>query len=149
MELRAFRQQDFKTLSSWFRTEADVVQWGGPLLSFPLTESQLEAMLSDTLRDPPLRKCWMADDRGEIVGHAQLAFDWRNGNATLGRVAISPQHRGSRLAVPMLQLVLREAFSISNIYRVELYVSSLNEPAFGHMKLWVSIWKGQEEKLLW
>ncbi|WP_421579804.1 GNAT family N-acetyltransferase [Shinella sp. M31] len=44
--------------------------------------------------EPPVRLCWMAENGGAVVGHAQLDFDWRNGNVVPGRVAIAPGMRG-------------------------------------------------------
>ena len=128
--LRTFCREDFSLLSSWFASEEDVVQWGGPLVRHPLDEAQLESMLRETSGTKPARKCWMAELEGETVGHVQLAFDWRNGNATVGRVVIAPNHRGRRLAAPMVRLVLEQAFGIAEIYRVELNVYTFNQPAF-------------------
>lgn len=124
-----FASEHFSTLSSWFASEADVVQWGGPLLSFPLTEGQLHMMLAEGDTAPPARLCWMAEQDGALVGHAQLGFDWRNGNALLARVAIAPAARGRRLADPMLRLVLDQAFARPEIERVELNVYAWNTPA--------------------
>ena len=53
----------------------------------------------------------MAADAGDLVGHAQLAYDWRNGSARIGRVAIAPAFRGRGLAKPMLRLIMAEAFA--------------------------------------
>lgn len=65
----------------------------------------------------------------ELVGHAQIALDWRNGNANIGRVAIAPRCREKRLAGPMMHLVLREAFAIEEIERVGLNVYVWNMAA--------------------
>jgi RimJ/RimL family protein N-acetyltransferase len=124
-----FSPRYFSTLSSWFASEEDVVQWGGPLVHYPLDDPQMQAMLDAGQTDPPERLCWMAVDGEEPAGHAQLAFDWQNGNARLGRVAINPKLRGQGLAVPMLQLVIRKAFSYPEIARLELRVYSFNQPA--------------------
>jgi RimJ/RimL family protein N-acetyltransferase len=119
----------FSILSSWFASEEDVVQWGGPLVHYPLDDHQMQEMLDAGLTNPPGRLCWMAVDGEKPVGHAQLAFDWQNGNARLGRVAINPKLRGQGLAVPMLRLVIRKAFSYPEIARLELSVYSFNQPA--------------------
>jgi RimJ/RimL family protein N-acetyltransferase len=86
-------------------------------------------MLAEADTVPPSRLCWMAEHDGPLIGHAQLGFDWRNGNATLSRVAIAPWARGRGLATPMLRLVLEEAFVHSEIERVELNVYAWNAPA--------------------
>ena len=79
--------------------------------------------------DPPERLCWMAAAGADFVGHAQLAYDWRNGNARIGRVAIAPDHRGRGLAKPMLRLIMAQAFADPAIERLELYAIAYNRHA--------------------
>jgi RimJ/RimL family protein N-acetyltransferase len=129
LELRPFSRIDFPVLVSWFPTEASLVQWGGHFMTFPLDEPQMEGMLKEGMTDPPLRQCWMIVEGTEIIGHSQLSFDWKNGNSTLGRVAVEPGHRGTGRAVPMLRRVMQEAFSHPRIERLELNVYSFNTPA--------------------
>lgn len=129
LRLVTFTPAHFSLLSSWFSTTADIVQWAGPDLSFPLTDPQLHAFLAEAAQSPPRRKCWMAERDGTLLGHAQLGLDWRNGNALLSRVVLAPEARGQGLAVPMLSLVLDEAFSLNEIQRVELNVYPWNKSA--------------------
>jgi RimJ/RimL family protein N-acetyltransferase len=68
--------------------------------------------------------------RGDTaVGHAQLAYEWRDGNARLGRVAIAPAERGQGLARPMVTLMIEEAFRTPGIERLELNVYMFNTRA--------------------
>jgi RimJ/RimL family protein N-acetyltransferase len=129
MELVPFTPAHFPTLASWFPTEADLIQWGGSKLRFPLDDAQMYAMLATTTGDLPDHRSWIALHQGSIVGHAQLRFDWKNGVATLARVATAPAFRGRKLAVPMLNLVIAEAFSHPQLMRVELNVYAFNQPA--------------------
>lgn len=129
LHLVPFAPEHFRVLSDWFTSQADVVQWGGPLLSFPLTGEQLWPMLAEADVVPPTRLCWMAEHEDVLIGHAQLSFDWRNGNALLARVAVAPRARGRGLAGPMLRPVLQEALSRPEIERVELNVYAWNTPA--------------------
>ncbi len=129
IRLIPFAPEHFGILSSWFTSEADVVQWGGPFLSFPLMVQQLRSMLTEAETKPPTRLCWMTEHDGALVGHAQLGFDWRNGNALLSRVAVAPHARGRGLAGSMLGLVLEQAFARLEIQRVELNVYAWNAPA--------------------
>jgi len=64
-----FSAAHFPLLLDWFPTRADLVQWGGPLLDFPLSSDQLERMLAEGRLDPPSRLCWMVEEAGEPVGH--------------------------------------------------------------------------------
>lgn len=129
IQLIPFATDHFATLSGWFSSEADIVQWGGPHVHFPLSDDQMTAMLAEGRSDPATRLCWMAQDGDALVGHVQLGIDWRNGNATLGRVAIAPAARGRGLAVPMIRLALIRAFALDAIARVELNVYAWNQPA--------------------
>lgn len=127
--LRPLSADDFPTLSSWFSSQADVVQWGGSQLAYPLTPNQVQAMLDEGRATPPARRCWMACRDGASVGHAQLAYEWQDGNARLGRVAIAPEARGQKLARPLTALMIEEAFNTAGIERLELNVYMFNQPA--------------------
>lgn len=87
-------------------------------------------MLDEGHGEPlPVLLCWMAACADRLVGHAQLRFDWCNGNAALWRIGIAPGCRGRGFAVPMLRLVLEEAFARPGMERAELNVYSWNTPA--------------------
>lgn len=113
----------------WFPTERDAVQWAGPAIRHPVDAAQLSAMVVQGRGSPPDRRCWMVRDDDGIVGHAQLAYDWRHGNASLSRVAVAPDRRGHGLAVPLVTLLIRRAFDEPSIERIELNVYAWNAPA--------------------
>jgi len=129
MELKQFSQEHFSVLASWFPTEADLIQWGGSKLSFPLDHAQMNGMLNEAIENQPERLCWMALHENCLVGHSQLHFDWKNGNAALARVAIAPAFRGQKLAALMLNLVMAQAFKSPQVMRLELNVFSFNQSA--------------------
>jgi RimJ/RimL family protein N-acetyltransferase len=129
LRLIPFSSDHFDTVANWFANEREAVQWAGPTVDYPLDAAQFQAMVDQGTTQPPTRLCYMAEREGDLVGHAQLGFDWRNGNARLGRVALSPAARGHRLAAPMLRLVLAEAFALDEIERVDLAVYTWNAPA--------------------
>lgn len=129
MKLVPFQADHFSTLAGWFSSEADVVQWGGPLMRYPLDVPQMQALLDECRTEPPHRYAWMAGDSGQLVGHIELGLDWRNGNAILQRVIIGPPFRGRGLAEPMVRQVMKQAFSIPQIARLELNVYTFNTPA--------------------
>lgn len=91
-------------------------------------------MIDEGVTRPVTRRCWIARRDSELIGHVQIAFDWRNGNVNIGRVAVAPQWRGQGLARPMMQLVLSEAFAIEEIERVELNVYTWNAAAIATYK---------------
>ena len=111
LTLRPLTAEDHSLLAGWFSSLADVVQWGGSQLSYPLTPLHVETMLAEGRSTPPARRCWMVCRNGAPVGHAQLAYEWHDGNARLGRVAVAPAMRGQGLARPLTALMIQEAFS--------------------------------------
>ena len=96
---------------------------------YPLTPLHVETMLAEGRSTPPARRCWMVCRNGAPVGHAQLAYEWHDGNARLGRVAVAPAMRGQGLARPLTALMIQEAFSTPGIERLELNVYMFNQPA--------------------
>jgi len=129
IDLVPFGPQHFGVLASWFGTEAEAVQWAGPTVTVPLDDRQFAAMVAESRSDPPARLCWMAQQGEDLIGHAQIALDWRNGNARLARVAVAPEMRGKGLAKPILCLAIEAAFALPEIERIELNVYPFNVPA--------------------
>jgi len=129
LSLIPFGPAHFDLLASWFSNEAEAVQWGGTGVSFPLDHEQFSEMLTQSRADPPTRWCWMAENESDLVGHAQLSLDWRNGNARLARIAVAPAMRGRGIATSLVALVVKEAFNLPEIERLELNVFELNTPA--------------------
>ncbi len=124
--LEPFEASHFSTLASWFESERDVVQWGGPAVHHPLDAAQLQTMLPDTAARPS-HLAWMAVAHHAYVGHAQvISLDPRTGVARLGRIVIAPEHRGRGLVDPMLGLVIAEAFAEPSTTRVDLGVYTWN-----------------------
>ena len=130
MNLIIFEAAHFPVISSWLGSERDVVQWGGPGLTCPITDDQLEQMIIDGQTVPPKRLSWMAvNDSQVLAGHIQLAMDWKNGVARIGRVMVAPKMRGQGLAKPLLAAGLERAFSHPEIHRTELNVYTWNSAA--------------------
>lgn len=129
LTLRPFAPSDYPLLASWFTSLPDVVQWGGSHVPYPITHAALDVMLREGQSQPPSRRCWMVCRGDTPVGHAQLAYDWRDGNARLGRVVIAPGERGQGLGRPMVTLLIDEAFRTPGIERLELNVYTFNERA--------------------
>lgn len=124
-----FTEAHFSPLIAWFSTEAEAVQWAGATVTFPLDHDQLLAMLSETRQQPLQRLAWMAVAEDRLVGHVQLALDWRNGIGRLARVGIAPAERGRGFASDMLDQIVDLAFAMPEIERLELNVFSFNIPA--------------------
>ena len=125
IKLIDFEPKHFPILRSWLGSERDLVQWGGPDLAYPITDHQFEQMASEGHTEPPTRMCWMGVTVA-LAGHIQVALDWRNGVARIGRVMIAPNMRGQGVARPLLKAAVEQAFSRPEIERTELNVYSWN-----------------------
>jgi RimJ/RimL family protein N-acetyltransferase len=129
MLIRPLARSDFAAILAWFPTEAALIQWGGPAVVFPLDEAQLDRMLDDGRKTPPLCQLWVGERDGVVVAHAQVALDWRHGVARLQRVGVDPHLRGQGLSVPFLRRVIDLTFAEPSFERLELNVYSFNAPA--------------------
>ena len=129
VRLEPFEPRHFLLLQSWFASEEEVVRWCGTAVSHPLTDAQCQAMIDESRHTPPQRRCWMAYSGETVIGHAQLAMDWRNGIARVSRFVIAPTARGQGWGRVLLHRAVTEAFAESTIERVELNVYATNQAA--------------------
>lgn len=129
MDIRHSEEVDFPGICSWFTSKKELVQWGGPMPTFPLDPPQLAAMLAESTGVPPARWLFCAGEPGAAVAHCQITFDWRNGVALLGRVAVNPDHRGQGIAIPFLAKIITRVFAEPDIERLELNVYTFNQAA--------------------
>lgn len=121
---------DLQALLTWFPALADLIQWGGPNLRFPLDAAQLDDMLAESRTNPPRRRLWSGFlPSGELVAHAQAVIDCSRKTARLARIATSPARRGDGLAKPFLQQVLQQLETEADITELELNVFTFNLPA--------------------
>ena len=128
MELRPFSQADIPPLLAWFRTPAELVQWGGPARTFPLNEAQMLALLGETQGAHPVRRIWAGDRHGALAAVSSVV-DGRHGTALLTMVGIAPAARGQGLAAPFIGQVLKAVFPDPGIERLELNVYTFNDAA--------------------
>ena len=127
--LRRFEQADFAALCGWFEDEQSLIQWGGPETRFPLDHVQLGAMLAEGKGDLPQRWLFSGQIGTSLIGHAQVALDWRHGVARMGRIAICPGRRGQGFGEAFIRLVLERILLASEFERIELNVYTFNTPA--------------------
>lgn len=128
MEIRQFAQADILPLLAWFRTPAELVQWGGPARRFPLDEVQMTALLAETTGAHPARRIWAGDRHGTLAAIASVV-DGRQGTALLTMVGIAPAARGQGLAAAFIGQILNTVFQDPAIERLELNVYTFNAAA--------------------
>ena len=123
------RAEHWPVIASWFTGPRDVAVWSGPSSRYPVDRAQLEPVLAEMAATPAKRLARVATVDGAVIGHAQMALDRALGTATLQRVAIAPEVRGSGYARMLLEPMLTEVFAIPEFARVELLVFPFNLPA--------------------
>ncbi len=93
IELHPFRKADIDLLISWIPSPEFLLQWAGPLYSYPLDRGQLERHLEHAAGTPSTHILFKAltTDTGQVVGHGEIAgIDRANRSAYLARVLVGP-----------------------------------------------------------
>jgi len=131
--LRPFDRSDFARLIGWVASPAFLLQWAGPLFTYPLDTPQLERYLAESQQEQPMRMIFTAveAETGAAVGHIELGkIDPRNRSASLARVLIGdPSRRGKGSGVEMVLHALAIGFDRLGLHRVDLVVFDFNTGA--------------------
>ncbi|GAB5457720.1 MAG: hypothetical protein Hens3KO_07500 [Henriciella sp.] len=130
LRLRAFTKEDISPLTTWFKSEIEVRQWAGASLSYPLQARDFKALINRHKAGGPDAEIWAIEtENGVMIGHAQLSYNLRLHQATLGRVAIAPEKQGQGLSANLIRLAIDRAFSWTWVNRLELRVYDFNKAA--------------------
>lgn len=133
IDLRPFGPKDFSRLIGWVKSPEFLLQWAGPIFSFPLDEPQLERYLEKSRGDRPGRKIAKAVNinTNEVVGHVELdEIDLRNKSGRLCRVLVGePSFRGKGIGVQMTRKLLEVGFDQLGLHRIDLVVFDFNAAA--------------------
>ncbi|QQK75340.1 GNAT family N-acetyltransferase [Salicibibacter cibarius] len=126
--LQVFQQSHMHKLIEWIDSPEFLLQWGGPIFTYPLNEKQLERYMEE-----PDRYIYSVAEQetGEVIGHISLGrIDRANRSARVGKVLVGePSARGKGIGERMMRDILAIAFDDMKLHRVSLGVFSFNEPA--------------------
>lgn len=135
LSLRQLTNDDAPELISWLTCERDLLIWGGPYFDFPLTAHALAQLIAEHDGPCPGRECWaLEDENGQFIASFQIAYNYRSGQAGLGRIVIRPTLRGKGIARKLLAIAEQAAFASAAINRLELRVFTFNTPAVAAYK---------------
>lgn len=131
--LRPFERSDFKRLMGWIMTPEFLLQWAGPIFTYPLDEVQLDGYLRESEGNQPARKIFKGVTLSDhaVIGHIELAnIDRRNRSATLCRVLIGEaSFRGRGLGLETVKQALDVGFAELGLHRIDLVAFDFNAAA--------------------
>lgn len=126
IKIEPFDSKDFEILISWIDSEETLVQFAGPIFTFPLSNDQLSLYLSDSKR-----KVFKVREikTKEVIGHGEVYLT-SNKTARLCRIIIGKKtYRGLGLGQRIVNELLRYSFEGLLIEEVELNVYNWNTSA--------------------
>ncbi len=125
IKLEPFTSKDFLRLINWMGSERALVQFAGPIFSYPLTENQLTEYLNKAELVP---KRIVDIESGDVIGHCELNFS--NDLPRLSRILIGNEtYRGKGLGKQVVALMIDEIQKIKSTEKVELRVFEWNKNA--------------------
>jgi RimJ/RimL family protein N-acetyltransferase len=125
--LEPFDKIDFERLISWVDTEEMLVQFGGPIFSFPLTIEQLEEYKNHKKR---LAFKVLEQSSKKAIGHAELFPSDDNVTMKICRILIGDKtNRGLGFGQQIINELLRISFLQLGKEKVELNVYDWNTNA--------------------
>ncbi|MDQ6528866.1 GNAT family protein [Flavobacterium sp. LHD-85] len=120
--LEKFERKDYSELIDSVKNAKDLMQFGGPEFTFPLTESQIDRTLSDENR---MAFRVANSSNGNTIGHCEIYF--KDDSAKLGRILIiDEKQRGKGIGEKMVSLLLQFIFENRKERNIELNVFDFN-----------------------
>ncbi len=125
IQLQDFEENDFNRLITWVKNEEEMIQFAGPLFTYPLTREQLLKYASDSTRQ--IFKVRLTST-GEIIGHSELNF--QNEIPRLSRILIGDSSfRNKGIGKAIVRSLLNRVFTTTDFENVDLSVFDWNHSA--------------------
>ncbi|OWR30165.1 GNAT family N-acetyltransferase [Saccharibacillus sp. O23] len=128
--LEYFEPADFASLIEWSGDEEFLLQWSGPDFKYPLMIDQLTRYVQDANdRRTSNKFIYKAVEQhtNELVGHVSLGnVDRSNRSGRIGKVLLSPNHRGKGYGKQLIDRVLHIGFNEFELHRISLGVFDFN-----------------------
>jgi RimJ/RimL family protein N-acetyltransferase len=122
IRLEQFGKKDYDKLISWIDSEEMLMQFGGPIFTFPLTAEQLDNSLSDANR---ISFSVVSTDTNLSIGHCEIYQS--PDSVKIGRIIIGDkEQRGKGYGQQITRLLLDYIFSTLPQTKVELNVFDWN-----------------------
>jgi RimJ/RimL family protein N-acetyltransferase len=126
IKIEPFGIMDFEQLISWVDSEETLIQFAGPIFTYPLTTKQLMQYMQDKNRYAYKVMDVLKD---QTIGHAEI-YLLNSHTAILCRLIIgNPKHRGKGLGQEIVSHILNIAFTQLGVEKTELNVFDWNTSA--------------------
>ena len=125
IHFQRFEAIDFDRLKSWITSEKELIQFAGPIFTFPLTDDQLEKYCTSNKRE--VFKI-VLDETSEVIGHCE--FNYENELPRISRVLIGDEKvRNRGIGTEIVRKMSVELFKNSEISKIDLNVFAWNDRA--------------------
>lgn len=125
IQLEKFSKDDFDKFISWIISEEELVQFAGPLFTYPLSHQQLNDYLLQHKKSPYKIRFI---ETGEIIGHCELNFE--NELPRLSRILIGEKSlRNKGIGTLVLYQIIDLLFTTTTHQAVDLSVFDWNHNA--------------------
>ncbi|OXA94982.1 GNAT family N-acetyltransferase [Flavobacterium hercynium] len=122
IRLEKFDEEFYPELINSIKDAKELMQFGGPEFTFPLTEEQIDKTLSDENR---IAFRVVNTSNNTTIGHSEIYF--KDDSAKLGRILIVDKNqRGRGVGEQMVILLIEFIFENRNERRIELNVFDFN-----------------------
>ena len=128
IKLEKFNVLDYDRLINWIDSEELMIQFGGPLFSYPITHQQLDEYVTNEKR---LIYKVIDLETQKVIGHAELNdIDSTNKNARICRVLVGDtSSRNKGFGKQIIDAMVKIGFDELNLHRIDLGVYDFNKQA--------------------
>ena len=122
IEIKKFKEENIENIISWIKNAEDLMQFAGPNLKFPLTESQFQESINN-------RNLFMfsifTKTNNELIGHGEIFL--KENSFALGRILIGEiENRGKGYGKLITEKLLNYGFENFDREKAELNVFDWN-----------------------
>ena len=126
-----FERSDFYRLIAWVDSPKLLLQWAGPIFSYPLNIDQLESYLSNSEKETSNVAIYKILYNDRVIGHIELCdIDEVRKSAMLTRVLIGdPKERNLGLGQKICKIFIEYAYNMYKLCNIDLFVFDDNHSA--------------------
>lgn len=125
IHLEKFDKTDYDRLIRWIDSEEAMVQFSGPMFSYPITEAQLQAYCNAANR---LAFRVVETSTNTVIGHAEINnIDIKNSNARICRILIGDTNKRNKgYGKAIIRQLVSIGFEQLKLHRLDLGVFDFN-----------------------